>query len=610
MSALLPWPEEVAPGPLRRLRRDPNVVLGSCTPRLRRAVERLPPMGLALTFEIAERGRETPRMTDSYAYRMDIDEGVGIAATTEWGALAGLATLTQLGANGGIDVATVRDQPRFPWRGLMIDTVRHFISLATLRRTLDAMWFYKLNVLHLHLTDDQGFRLRSEAYPELASADSYSLHELSGLVSYAADRGVRVVPELDMPGHATSWLAAHPEWAVPGSASVDGPSTRFGVHQACLDPDNPAVMEAVAAILGELAAVFPDDYVHFGGDEVAGLDADAQRRFHRAVVERLAVLGKRAIGWDECLSATLPAGTVIQAWRGADARDAALAAGCDCVVSSPYYLDLFYPADVHYRADPGGDLVAAEKALVQHPRLRHVRDGLAWMARFAAFPDIPARRKGRILGGEACLWSELVTDELVDTRLWSRMPAVAERLWRADVDPARDQDGFYERLAATRSVLDRLGIVREDRASVDGKPGIQPLVEMLEPVKWYRRLLGTGEYERRVNGLGGSADTRPYDVLTPLDRIVDRLPPESLASRRAEADLARGAPMDAWTTGWRNQRVALAEDPALQAELGAAAEALAALADVVDGKAATDPATLAGPFGEYLLPVAYAVRRR
>ena len=565
-------------------------------------------MGLPLTFEIAGRARKTPRLTDSYAYRMDFGDRVRIAATTEWGALTSLATLTQLGADGGINAARIQDEPRFPWRGLMIDTVRHFISLATLRRTLDAMWFYKLNVLHLHLTDDQGFRLRSEAYPELASADSYSLRELSGLVSYAADRGIRVVPELDMPGHATSWLAAHPEWAAAGSASVDGPSTRFGVHRACLDPDNAAVMEAVSAILGELAAVFPDEYVHFGGDEVAGLDADVQRRFHRAVVERLAVLGKRAVGWDECLSATLPAGTVVQAWRGARARDAALAAGCDCVVSSPYYLDLFYPADVHLAVSPGGDLEAAEKALVQHPRLWHVRDGLAWMARFAAFPDIPARKKGRVLGGEACLWSELVTDELVDTRLWSRMPAVAERLWR-DADPARDLDGFYERLAATRSVLDRLGIVREDRVPVDGDPGIEPLIEMLEPVKWYRRLLGTGAYERRVNGIGGSAETRPYDALTPLDGIVDRLPPESLASRRAEADLARGAPMDAWTTGWRSQRLALARDPALEAELGAASTALAALADVVDGKTATDPATLAGPFGEYLLPVAYAVRR-
>ena len=609
MSALLPWPAEVVPGPLRRLRREPNVVPGPCTARLKRAVDRLPPMGLALDFEIVEGARGAPALTDSYAYRMVVSDRVLIAAATEWGALAGLATLVQLGAPGSIDVAAVRDEPRYPWRGLMIDTVRHFIGLDTLRRTVDAMWFYKLNVLHLHLTDDQGFRFRSDAYPELASPEAYSMAELAGLVAYAADRGVRVVPELDVPGHAASWLAAHPEWALAGSAAVSGPSKRFGVHSACLDPENRAALAAIAVLLGELAAVFPDECIHFGGDEVAGLDASVQHRFHGAVVDRLAALGKRAIGWDECLSATLPARTVVQAWRGAGARDAAVAAGYDCVVSSPYYLDLFYPADVHYAADPGGDLVATEEALVRHPRLRHVADGLAWMARFAEFPDLPGRGNGRILGGEACLWSELVTDELLDTRLWSRMPAVAERLWRIDVDPSRDVDGFYERMAATRSVLDGLGIVREDRAPLDSASGIRPLIEMLEPVKWYRRLLGTGEYERRINGIGGSADARPYDALTPLDRIVDRLAPESLASRRAEADLAKGAPMDAWTTGWRSQRAVLAREPALEAELGAASEALAALADVVDGNVAADPATLAGPFGEYLLPVAYAVNR-
>lgn len=608
MSALLPWPAEVLPGPLRRLRREPNVVPGSCTARLKEAVDRLPPMGLALEFEIVEEARETPALTDSYAYRLAVSDRVRIAAATEWGALAGLATLVQLGATGRIDVAAVRDEPRYPWRGLMIDTVRHFIGMNTLRRTVDAMWFYKLNVLHLHLTDDQGFRFRSDAYPELASPEAYSVAELAGLVAYAADRGIRVVPELDVPGHVTSWLAAHPEWALAGSASVRGPSNRFGVHRACLDPENRAVMDAIAMLLGEFAAVFPDECIHFGGDEVAGLDAGVQHRFHGAVVDRLAALGKRAIGWDECLSPTLPAGTVVQAWRGAGARDAAVAAGYDCVVSSPYYLDLFYPADVHYAADPDGDLVASEKALVRHPRLRHVADGLAWMARFAEFPDLPGRGKGRVLGGEACLWSELVTDELLDTRLWSRMPAVAERLWRVDVDPSRDVGGFYERMAETRSVLGGLGIVGEDRVPIRLAPGVQPLIEMLEPVKWYRRLLGTGEYQRRVNGLGGSGDVRPYDARTPLERIVDYLAPESLASRRAEADLASGAPMDGWTTGWRSQRVAVAGDPKLEAELGAASEALATLADVVDGKVATDPAALAGPHGEYLLPVAYAVK--
>ena len=394
-ALLLPLPAQVTPGPRRLLRPDqPNAVRGDCPPRLRRAVERLRPMGLRLDFEIAEATDDVPRMADSYAYRMTFDDEVCIAAATEWGALMALATLVQLGADGQMDVAAVRDEPRFPWRGLMIDTARHFITLETLRRTLDAMWFYKLNVLHLHLTDDQGFRFRSAAYPELASEDAYAPAELAELVAFAADRGIRVVPELDMPGHATSWIAARPDWASPESSAASGPSKRFGVHRASLDTGSQAVLDAVATLLGELAAVFPDECIHFGGDEVVGLDPDEQYRFHRAVVEQLAALDRRAVGWDECLSPSLPQETVVQAWRGASARDAALAAGHYCVVSSPYYLDLFYPADVYYAADPTGDLAAFDATLAQHPRLAHVREGLEWMANFGTFPALAERGRG------------------------------------------------------------------------------------------------------------------------------------------------------------------------------------------------------------------------
>ncbi len=573
-------------------------------------------MGLTVSFDIfdiEQRPRPIPTLSDSYAYRLSVGDPVRIAAATEWGALAGLATLAQLGADDALEVATVRDEPRFPWRGVMLDTARHFITLATLKRTLDAMWFYKLNVLHLHLTDDQAFRFRSAAFPELASPTAYSTAELADLVAYAADRGVRVIPELDMPGHSTCWLAVHSEWGLDTGDAPAHPSKRFGVHPACLDTGNPALVKAVETLLGELAEAFPDECIHFGGDEVAGLDPEPQHRFHRHVVEYLAGLGKRAVGWDECLSATLPANTVVQCWRGAAGRDVALRAGFDCVVSSPYYLDLFYPAQAHYEADPAGDLMAAEAALRRNPRLAHVEQGLAWMENFASFPELGPELAptawGRVLGGEACLWTELVADELVDTRLWSRMPAIAERLWSVDADSTPGHEDFYRRMAETRLVLARMGVVREDTAAFDAYPALKPLIEMLEPVKWYRRLLGEAELARRVSGLGGSAAERPYDVDTPLDRIVDRIAPESLASRRAEADLAAGAPMHEWVAGWRAQYAALAGFPELFDELGRASTALAALADIVDGKSSADPASCAGPFGEYLLPVAYAFGR-
>lgn len=595
---MLPRPRQLRAGPPRPPSRAPNIVVRGGTPRLERALRRLPRWGLRCAFDIRQPPSSVPRLADDYGYRLRFGEVVEIAAETEWGALGALATLAQLGAAGEFAVAEVRDAPRFPWRGLMVDPARHFLTVSTLKRTLDAMWFYKLNVLHLHLTDDQGFRFRSPTYPCLASAASYSLEDLRDLVAYAADRGVRVVPELDMPGHTTSWLAAYPEWGLQAVAA----SARFGLHRTHLDPANPDWLSAVDILLGELAEIFPDEFVHFGGDEAVGVSPDSQARFVRHVVERLAALGKRAVGWDECLHPSLPEGTVVQAWRGMNARDAALHAGFDCLVSAPYYLDLFYPAEVHYAFDPADDHAAAADAMRRNPRLAHVRQGIEWMADFAEMPALPPRPPGTVLGGEACMWGELVTDDLLDARVWSRLPAIAERFWGS----ADDSDPL-PRLVASRRALATLGILPEDRAVADTPEALTPLVEMLEPVKWYRRLMGDANFTRRVNGLGGDAEPRPYDADTPLDRVVDRLPPESLASRRAEADLAAGRDMRHWIAGWRAQHNALDDHPALHAELGAASQALAAIAAIVAGESDAPATPLAGPFGEYLLPVAYAV---
>ena len=594
----MPRPRELRAGPPRPTSRAPNVIVRGGTPRIERAMRRLPRWGLRCDFDIRQPPRPAPRLADDYGYRLRFGDTVAIAAETEWGALGALATIAQLGAGNGFAVAEVSDAPRFPWRGLMVDPARRFLSVSTLKRTLDTMWFYKLNVLHLHLTDDQGFRFRSPAYPRLASAAAYSPEDLRDLVAYAADRGVRVVPELDMPGHTTSWLAAYPEWGLQPVAA----SARFGLHRTHLDPANPDWLRAVDTLLGELAEIFPDEFVHFGGDEAVGVSPDSQARFVRHAVKRLAALGKRAVGWDECLHPSLAEGTLVQAWRGMNARDVALNAGFDCLVSAPYYLDLFYPAEVHYAFDPADSHATAEAAMRRNPRLAHVRQGIEWMADFAKMPDLPPRPGGAVLGGEACMWGELVADDLLDTRVWSRMPAIAERFWGT----ADDSDPL-PRLAATRRALATLGIVPEDRAASFAPEALAPLVEMLEPVKWYRRLMGDANFTRRVNGLGGDAEPRPYNADTPLNRLVDRLPPESLASRRAEADLAAGRDMRRWIVGWRAQREALDDHPALRAELGAASDALAALADIVAGESDAPATPLAGPFGEYSLPVAHAV---
>src|SRR5690606_35965932 len=217
-----------------------------------------------LVIDCAAAAPPHPDLGDDESHALAVTaEGIRVTGS-EWGVLRGLATLAQLlGGAGPLPPLAIEDAPRFRWRGLMLDVARHFIPLADLLRTLDGMELVKLNVLHLHLCDDQGFRFPSRRYPRLASAEHYAREELHRLVAAAADRGIRVVPELDVPGHATSWLIAHPEW---GNRPAQ-PSRRFGVHRECLDPTNPQVLAAVTTLFGELAEVLPDRCLHMGGDE-------------------------------------------------------------------------------------------------------------------------------------------------------------------------------------------------------------------------------------------------------------------------------------------------------------------------------------------------------
>ena len=638
----MPWPRRIEADAGRlSLVADGWEFVGTTTPRLVRAAARLQDQIAALTgvprrgcrVEIAcEPSAEFPTLDDDEGHRLTVGpRGVRIEAGAEWGVLRAFATLVQLvnqDADGPhLPRLAIDDAPRFPWRGLMLDTARHFLPTETLMDTLDAMALFKLNVLHLHLSDDQAFRFRSRAHPELADARAaYDADELRGLVRAAADRGIRVVPELDVPGHVASWLAVHPEWGL--GEPVTAPTTRFGVHPCCLDPDNADAMRAMDAFFEELAAVFPDRFMHFGGDEVHLPDHPdpnaMQAAFNARLVPKLRKLGKTPIAWDETIHPALPRDVVIQAWRGPASRARALAAGFDTVHSAPYYLDLSYPADVHYLADPedgpGPDLAS-------DPRLAHARPGIEamqrhWASPSAAAPDEPGG--GRVLGGEACMWAELVTEELLPTRVWSRTPAIAERLWSDD--SVRDVDDMYRRLAASHAVLARAGMADFDAAMARGlerlgltaadRAHLAPLVAMLEPVKWYARHLGPAAMARRVAAEPEDAATRPYDTSTELNRVVDLIPPESLAARRlaGETDVQR---LRETAEGWRRQRGCVrrlaTSHPAI-AELDGVSAALANLADQLDrhldGAPATVPEVALDPFGEYLLAVAPVLAER
>src|SRR5215213_4951164 len=277
-------------------------------------------------------GKNIPSVSENESYRIDItDRQAMLTAPTVVGALRGLETLLQLldaDRNGyffpGVQID---DQPRFPWRGLLIDVARHFETIEVLKRNLDAMAAVKLNVLHWHLTEDQGFRVESKKFPKLHQLGSdgnyYTQEQVKDIIAYARDRGIRVVPEFDIPGHSTSWLVGHPELgSAPGPYTIE---RRRGIFEPALDPTREEVYKFLETFLGEMAALFPDDYLHIGGDENEGKQGERnpaiqaymkqkgikdnhalQAYFNTRLLKILQKHKKKMIGWDEILQPELP----------------------------------------------------------------------------------------------------------------------------------------------------------------------------------------------------------------------------------------------------------------------------------------------------------------
>lgn len=578
-------------------------------------------------IRIAENSDRLPQLEDDYGYELAVSEsGIDIQSDSIWGGITACSVLAALSwRDGSLPHCHLVDSPAYPWRGLMIDTSRHFITVQKLKETLDLMACYRLNVLHLNLSNDQACRFKCSRFPRLAAAESYSAEELKDLVEFAADRAIRIVPELDVPGHTTSWIWAYPEW---GAGKLKAPSTGFGVHEACLDPTKPEVLEAVKIVFNELAEVFPDRHVHVGGDEVnstwwdrnsriqvwmksRGISTahDLQTWFIKDLGDHLMSIGKQVIGWDEVLATELPQQFTIQAWRGMRARDTALQGGHATIVSSPYYLDLFLPADYHYRYFPSMSITEANDAdsqALDDPRLAHVREGLKWQAAFGSFDSVANREGGNVLGGEACMWSEIVDDRTLHTRVWSRMPAIAERFWSGDQSLGEAQ--MYARLDRSISYWQRklsIGNLMTLPPELT-PPGLRPLIDQLEPVKWYTRLIGMARSSARTSGQVESSFSRPYDTNSELDRVIDYLPPESLEARRVAAALRDAKRVTSWCDDWQNQAIVFEDcvkhEPRL-AELRELSQGLKALAGIHQNKLPV-AMSLAEPIGEYILPIA------
>lgn len=320
-----------------------------------------------------------PEFGSDESYTLTIDSDlITLSAPKEYGILHGLETLAQLiqeeNSQWYIQTMKIEDKPRFAWRGLMIDVARHFLPKEVILRNLDAMAANKMNVLHWHLTDFQGFRVESKLFPklhEMGSNDSYyTQDEIREVVQYAADRGIRVVPEFDVPGHSTSWLVGYPEFdSGPGP---ERPSEDFGISTHVMDPTNEDLYVFLDQMIGEMSGLFPDQYFHIGGDEVSPKRWEENEKiqafmkenrlenpkalqayFNNRLFKIVSKHGKNMSGWDEILNPDLPKGNItVQAWRNMSSLWDAARQGYKAILSTGYYLDHKLSAKTHYETDP------------------------------------------------------------------------------------------------------------------------------------------------------------------------------------------------------------------------------------------------------------------
>jgi hexosaminidase len=514
---------------------------GHTEPRLERGVERFlhqlalqtgllvnsKPVNSAqatLVVHTDHASKEIQEVGEDESYVLEVtSSGARLNAPTPLGALHGLQTFLQLldvSSDGfAAPAVTVQDRPRFPWRGLMIDSARHFIPLEVIRRNLDGMEAVKLNVFHWHLSDNQGFRIESKKGPKLHELGSggqfYTQEEIRDVIAHARDRGIRVVPEFDVPGHSTSWLVGYPEIAsTPGPFKID---EEWGVMDPAIDPTKEQTYKFLDQLIGEMARLFPDHYFHIGGDEVNGKAWDSnpkiqefkkahgyqsnealQAYFSQRVQKLVAKHGKAAIGWDEIFVPGAPKDIVIHSWRGPDSLAAAAKQGYRGILSNGYYIDLMWSAGRHYVVDPLGGAAA----------------------------DLTPEQKQLVLGGEATMWSEYVNWENIDSRIWPRTAAISERFWSPQ--SVTDVPAMYGRLDVISQRLEWLGLTHRRQyykmlqriagaAAPEEFAALKTFAAVLEPVKDYTR---------------GNSTSWKAITTSPLNHIVDAVPPESDAARR------------------------------------------------------------------------------
>jgi hexosaminidase len=382
------------------------------------------------------------------SYRLAVtSQGVSLEAADESGRARALSTLRQLGPE--LPGVVIEDSPRYPWRGVMLDVARHFFGVDDVLRLIDLAALYKLNVVHLHLTDDQGWRIEIPGWPRLTEVGAetqvgggpggfFSASEYRRIVDHAAVHAITVVPEIDVPGHVNAALRAYPElwgrdapepfttWSSPGHSLAVG-------------------SEVVSRFIDDVVGALPGEYVHLGGDEVEGLDHEAYVAFMWEACSVALRHGKRPIVWEEAGVAKLPEGTIVQHWSDPKPARAGAEQGLPLIMSpAPHtYLDQKYDSSTELGLTWAGAV--------------EVRDAYEWEP--AEVID-----GADVLGVEAALWSETTeTRDDVDYMVFPRLAATAEVGW----SPRRDWGDFRARLAAHGPLLSERGVNFHRSAQID-----------------------------------------------------------------------------------------------------------------------------------------------
>jgi hexosaminidase len=478
----------------------------------------------SLTINVARPSEPVQTVNEDESYQLSVTaQGATLMAATDSGAMHGLETILQLATNEHgacvLPAVAISDTPRFRWRGFMLDVSRHFAPVPAIERTLDGMAAAKLNVFHWHLSDDQGFRAESKNFPKLTGLGSdgqfYTQDEMREVVAYARERGIRVVPEFDMPGHGTSWILAYPE--LSPEAHITQLPVVYGTPTAVLDPTRESTYKFINTLVEEMGRIFPDEYFHIGGDEVQGqawlsnpqvaefmkkkgftTSAELQAYFNQRLEVILKKHEKKMIGWDEILNPALQKTIVIQSWQGEASLADGARQGYQGILSAPYYLDGQKTSAQMFLADP----IPSDTTLT-------------------------ADQQKLILGGEVCMWAEQLNPETVDSRIWPRTMAVAERFWSPQGD--RDVSDMYRRLWINSLKLEDVGLTHISAPEVMRRnlllerhpEALDVLASVLEPVSFHER------YEaQHTNGL------------TTLDRLVDAVVADPPSRQQIAGDVA------------------------------------------------------------------------